>query len=98
MILALTVVVVKTSTSTAEFDSNWNLEAHPAWIALGLGAPPDHAVTVQPTDQSDVALMPLLESDQVVIYRVGRRVVEPLKDEGGVRSLVRMIRGRKLTF
>lgn len=83
LILALVVVVVKLGAPIAESESTWNLERHPAWVALGLGAPPDHSVTVRPTDQNDLALMPMLETEEVLIYRIGRRTVELLPDEEG---------------
>ncbi len=81
LLISVLAVVVKSGAPSAEQDSTWNLETHPAWVALGLGAPPDRSVTIRPTDRNDVALMPLLETKRVVIYQIGRRVVEPPRDE-----------------
>ena len=78
VILVLAVVVMKPGAPVGEAAPNWNPDAHPAWVAFGLGAPPDRSVIVRPIDQGDIALMQMLETESVVIYRVGRRVVEPL--------------------
>ena len=51
---------------------NQDFQAHPAWISLGFDSPPAETVTIAEDDRDRLAVAKVYETDEVVIYQVGR--------------------------